>query len=126
MTGQSLDAPDGLRLGFRDEARRTAGVTVRPGQAYGFFTDTTLCIGCKACEVACKQWNNLPADVDFAATSYVTGRLGHDRRRRLRRAVRTRCRAGRWLMLSDVCKRQVPGCLEVPTGAIIKPSLTVS
>jgi formate dehydrogenase iron-sulfur subunit len=28
----------------------------------GFFTDTTLCIGCKACEVACKQWNDLPAD----------------------------------------------------------------
>jgi formate dehydrogenase iron-sulfur subunit len=30
--------------------------------AKGFFTDTTLCIGCKACEVACKQWNQLPAD----------------------------------------------------------------
>ncbi len=28
----------------------------------GFFTDTTLCIGCKACEVACKQWNQLPED----------------------------------------------------------------
>src|SRR5262249_28626269 len=32
------------------------------GMATGFFTDTTLCIGCKACEVACKQWNQLPAD----------------------------------------------------------------
>ena len=28
----------------------------------GFFTDITLCIGCKACEVACKQWNQLPAE----------------------------------------------------------------
>jgi formate dehydrogenase iron-sulfur subunit len=28
----------------------------------GFFTDTTVCIGCKSCEVACKQWNDLPAD----------------------------------------------------------------
>ena len=28
----------------------------------GFLTDSTLCIGCKACEVACKQWNDLPAD----------------------------------------------------------------
>src|SRR5438270_11280089 len=27
----------------------------------GFFTDTTVCIGCKACEVACKEWNQLPA-----------------------------------------------------------------
>jgi formate dehydrogenase iron-sulfur subunit len=28
----------------------------------GFFTDTTVCIGCKACEVACKEWNAIPAD----------------------------------------------------------------
>src|SRR6202035_3660663 len=35
--------------------------------AKGFFTDTSLCIGCKACEVACKQWNQLPAD-GFAIT----------------------------------------------------------
>src|SRR4029077_2949206 len=28
----------------------------------GFFTDTTLCIGCKACEVACKEWNAVPED----------------------------------------------------------------
>jgi formate dehydrogenase iron-sulfur subunit len=32
-----------------------------PGRM-GFFTDTTVCIGCKACEVACKQWNDLPSD----------------------------------------------------------------
>ncbi|MBN9393401.1 MAG: 4Fe-4S dicluster domain-containing protein [Chloroflexi bacterium] len=46
--------------------------------ATGFFTDTTLCIGCKACEVACKQWNQLPAD-GYAMTgmSYDnTGALG--------------------------------------------------
>ena len=28
----------------------------------GFFTDTSICIGCKACEVACKEWNAIPAD----------------------------------------------------------------
>jgi formate dehydrogenase iron-sulfur subunit len=33
-----------------------------PTDRMGFFTDTTTCIGCKACEVACKQWNDLPAD----------------------------------------------------------------
>ena len=32
------------------------------GERLGFFTDTTVCIGCKACEVACKQWNDLPSD----------------------------------------------------------------
>src|SRR5438128_1193321 len=37
----------------------------------GFFTDTTLCIGCKACEVACKQWNQLPDDgLLFTGMSY--------------------------------------------------------
>jgi formate dehydrogenase iron-sulfur subunit len=34
----------------------------KPSGRMGFFTDTTTCIGCKACEVACKQWNDLPAD----------------------------------------------------------------
>ncbi|GCE06418.1 4Fe-4S dicluster domain-containing protein [Dictyobacter aurantiacus] len=39
--------------------------------AMGFFTDTSLCIGCKACEVACKQWNQLPATTpDWTGTSY--------------------------------------------------------
>ena len=28
----------------------------------GFFTDTSVCIGCKACEVACKEWNLIPQD----------------------------------------------------------------
>ena len=28
----------------------------------GFFTDTSVCIGCKACEVACKEWNAIPED----------------------------------------------------------------
>ena len=37
----------------------------------GFFTDTSICIGCKACEVACKQWNLLPEDgLDFTGMSY--------------------------------------------------------
>lgn len=39
--------------------------------AMGFFTDTSLCIGCKACEVACKQWNQLPSpDPRWSGTSY--------------------------------------------------------
>ena len=37
-------------------------MTTAGAQKMGFFTDTTVCIGCKACEVACKQWNDLPAD----------------------------------------------------------------
>jgi formate dehydrogenase iron-sulfur subunit len=46
-------------------------------EAMGFFTDTSLCIGCKACEVACKQWNQLPADTaKWSGSSYDnTGQL---------------------------------------------------
>src|SRR5436309_4459653 len=48
-----------------------------PQPAMGFFTDTSLCIGCKACEVACKQWNQLPAkDPFWTGSSYDnTGHL---------------------------------------------------
>ena len=44
----------------------------------GFFTDTTLCIGCKACEVACKEWNRLPGHVPTFGDGYDnTGKLVH-------------------------------------------------
>ncbi|QKW14546.1 4Fe-4S dicluster domain-containing protein [Verrucosispora sp. NA02020] len=37
----------------------------------GFFTDTSVCIGCKACEVACKEWNGVPASgLDLLGMSY--------------------------------------------------------
>ena len=45
----------------------------------GFFTDTSICIGCKACEVACKEWNHNPQDGTFEllGSSYDnTGSLG--------------------------------------------------
>ncbi|WP_433292950.1 4Fe-4S dicluster domain-containing protein [Actinoplanes sp. CA-030573] len=38
-----------------------AGYTDAPPRM-GFFTDTSVCIGCKACEVACKTWNAVPDD----------------------------------------------------------------
>src|SRR5437763_3263424 len=47
------------------------GTPPAPRPATGFYTDTTVCIGCKACEVACKQWNQLPADgLHFSGNSY--------------------------------------------------------
>ncbi|WP_431271813.1 hypothetical protein [Dankookia sp. P2] len=49
--------PSELDRMIPDESELTAGVRIEPGRSYGFFTDTTLCIGCKACEVACKEWD---------------------------------------------------------------------
>ena len=117
-----------------DEAELTAGVRVVPGNSYGFFTDTTVCIGCKACEVACKEWNNLPADhLGLTGDSYDnTGALSANTWRHvnfIESAVRTDLEQpfqSGWLMMSDVCKHchNAP-CLEAcPTGALFRPSST--
>ena len=51
---------------------------VRDNVEVGFFTDPTVCIGCKACEVACKEWNEVPDDgFVWSGNSYDnTGHLG--------------------------------------------------
>jgi formate dehydrogenase iron-sulfur subunit len=95
----------------------------------GFYTDTTVCIGCKACEVACKEWNQLPAANggvrELSGDSYDnTQRLDgiHWRHVKFVEQFSEDRAVGRWLMMSDVCKHCVQaGCLEVcPTGAIIR------
>ena len=96
----------------------------------GFFTDTTLCIGCKACEVACKQWNQLPDDgFHFSGMSYDnTVSLGSSTWRHvsfIERPVALSMQDGgafSWLFSSDVCKHCArAGCLEsCPTGAIVR------
>ncbi|UGS38353.1 4Fe-4S dicluster domain-containing protein [Capillimicrobium parvum] len=48
---------------------RTYGAEAKP--RVGFFTDTSICIGCKACEVACKEWNRVPESIQgFTGNSY--------------------------------------------------------
>src|SRR5215475_8979273 len=105
----------------------------------GFFTDTTVCIGCKACQVACHQWNELPAGHGedsqgrkislplLSGNSYDnTGSLSDVNWRHVKfieqfSADPDRSQAA-WLMMSDVCKHCVHApCLEVcPTGAIVR------
>ncbi len=127
-----------------NESELTAHVLIEPGKSYGFFTDTTVCIGCKACEVACKEWNNLPADnIGLTGQSFDnTGSLSANSWRHvafveqadLRARPQGGCGSGGvrgneqpayqsgWLMLSDVCKHchNAP-CLEAcPTGALFK------
>ncbi len=108
----------------------------RPGvkSQKGFFTDTTVCIGCKACEVACKEWNQLPDDgMFFTGMSYDnTVHLGASTWRHVAFVERPVPLGGQtsgvdggnfsWLMLSDVCKHCArSGCLEVcPTGSIVR------
>jgi formate dehydrogenase iron-sulfur subunit len=90
----------------------------------GFFTDTTLCIGCKACEVACKEWNDVPDDgLALLGTSYDnTGALGADTWRHVAFIEQPGLSEPRWLMSSDVCKHCThAACLDVcPTGALFR------
>ena len=65
------------QLSGRTDVAEDAGWTDPPPRK-GFFTDTSICIGCKACEVACKEWNAIPLDgLGMTGNSYDnTGDLG--------------------------------------------------
>ena len=98
----------------------------------GFYTDTTVCIGCKACQVACHQWNDLPAESGpnnglpvLSGDSYDNTRSFSDVNWRhvkfIEQFSEDRSEAA-WLMMSDVCKHCANApCQEAcPTGAIIR------
>jgi formate dehydrogenase iron-sulfur subunit len=102
---------------------------ITPGKAYGFFTDTSVCIGCKACEVACKSWNMLDGNAPVFGDGYDnTGQLDAQNWRHVQfidNVPDSAVSVGNgkaWLMMSDVCKHcQHASCLEVcPTGSIIR------
>src|SRR5580700_4122500 len=101
----------------------------------GFFTDTSVCIGCKACEVACKEWNAVPEDgLLLTGMSYDnTAELSASTWRHvafIEQSVPAPVGTGdagddsevRWLMASNVCKHCTEAaCLDVcPTGALMR------
>ena len=107
-----------------DPAARAGHVDHPPRM--GFFTDTSVCIGCKACEVACKEWNALPAEgLSLTGMSYDNTRaLGASTWRHVA-FIEQPADANdglRWLMSSDVCKHCTEAaCLDVcPTGALMR------
>ncbi|MFN2432534.1 MAG: 4Fe-4S dicluster domain-containing protein [Gemmatimonadota bacterium] len=97
--------------------------------ALGFYTDTSVCIGCKACQVACHQWNQLPSPEggarELSGESY-DNTLALDalnwRHVKFIEQIDEERSEKAWLMMSDVCKhcREAP-CEQVcPTHAIIR------
>ena len=125
-------------FGPLDDVAGDAGHVDHPPRV-GFFTDTSVCIGCKACEVACKQWNGVPAaeHLDLLGMSHDnTGALGANAWRHvafIEQTVQSKpvdsvdlgmpaVDGLRWLMASDVCKHCThAGCLDVcPTGALFR------
>ena len=121
---QDVVVPPSQALEFEHTVAHEDTRNGRGAQRKGFFTDTSLCIGCKACEVACKQWNQLPGDgFFFTGMSYDnTIQLGASTWRHVAFIERSNDGAFSWLMSSDVCKHCArAGCLEsCPTGAIIR------
>ena len=101
-------------------------------QRMGFFTDTSVCIGCKACEVACKEWNHVPEDgLALSGMSYDNSvALGADTWRHVAFIEQHKPVTAdgapdgglRWLMSSDVCKHCThAACLDVcPTGSLFR------
>ena len=97
-----------------------------------FLTDSTLCIGCKACEVACKEWNGISEDgLDWTGFSYDnTGAVGHSTWRHVKFVEHPpeighggdSPEVASWSFSSDVCKHcENAGCLEAcPTGSIVR------
>jgi formate dehydrogenase iron-sulfur subunit len=97
-----------------------------------FLTDSTLCIGCKACEVACKEWNGVEGDgLEWSGFSYDnTGAVGASTWRHVKFVEQApvpglggnAAEQPSWSFSSDVCKHcEEAGCLEsCPTGAIVR------
>ena len=106
-------------------------MTASPAPRVGFFTDTSICIGCKACEVACKEWNGVPGGdggLELLGLSYDnTGALGASTWRHVAFIEQPQPAGNgdggvRWLMASDVCKHCThAACLDVcPTGSLFR------
>ncbi len=103
-------------------------VEIIAGKDYGFFTDTSVCIGCKACEVACKTWNELEIEPTFGDGYDNTGELGAQNWRHVQfidNVADKTMEIGQgtaWLMMSDVCKHcKEASCMQVcPTNALTR------
>jgi formate dehydrogenase iron-sulfur subunit len=116
--GTTLSGPPSL------DPAAVAGYSDHPPRL-GFFTDTSVCIGCKACEVACKEWNGVPEDgLVLTGMSYDnTADLSATTWRHVAFIEQPDGDGDlRWLMASNVCKHcSEAACLDVcPTGALMR------
>src|SRR5688572_33407121 len=88
------------------------------------YIDTTTCIGCKACEVACQEWNDLKPVPTQQTGTYQTMPELHAQFWNLIRFNEQETDQGfAWLMRKDQCMHcEDPGCLAAcpAPGAIVQ------
>ncbi len=76
-----------------------------------FFIDTTLCTACRGCQVACKQWHDLPAEVTENRGTYQNpADLSFDTYKLVRMNEVVIGGQLKWLFFPDQCRH----CLEAP------------
>jgi formate dehydrogenase beta subunit len=88
------------------------------------LVDTSTCIGCKACEVACQEWNDLPPETTVQMGTYQTLPDMTPNFWNLIRFNEHETESGlHWLMRKDQCMHCAePGCLVAcpAPGAIVQ------
>ncbi len=119
-----------MALQSLDIAKRSA-TTTEPPQArktpqVAKLIDVSQCIGCKACQVACMQWNDLRDEVGNCAGTYDNPRDLTDQSWTVMRYAEVETDRGlEWLIRKDGCMHcEDPGCLKAcpSPGAIVKYS----
>ncbi|ACS79984.1 4Fe-4S dicluster domain-containing protein [Maridesulfovibrio salexigens] len=77
-----------------------------------FFVDLTLCTACRGCQVACKQWKDLPAEHTRNVGSHQNPQDLSSKTIRLVRFSEARDEDGkfRWLFFPEQCRH----CIEPP------------
>ncbi len=107
-------------------ATSTAAPGVREAPVVCKLIDTSTCIGCKACEVACQEWNDLPPETTVQMGTYQTMPSLTPHFWNLIKFNEYEDGAGlHWLMRKDQCMHCAdPGCLKAcpAPGAIVQYS----
>jgi formate dehydrogenase iron-sulfur subunit len=105
--------------------------------AKAFFIDTTVCTGCRGCQVACKQWKGLPGDKTVNRGAFQNPEdLSFTTLKLVRMSEVEIDKKLQWLFFPDQCRHCIdPPCVEAAgeptavfknkaTGAVIYTKVT--
>src|SRR5213082_1478946 len=119
-----MGAIQGFEIRRSSASLRGGGTMLRQQPVVAKYIDTTICIGCKACEVACQEWNDLPVAETTQTGTYQTMPTLASNYWNLIQFREQDWQGGvAWLMRKDQCMHCAdPGCLAAcpAPGAIVQ------